>query len=121
MRAFLGPCPHPSLSGPTPSLQLFLALPVPATIFTPAFPPCQLALLHTPPLSDIFVFTDASPKDAFLTHRVEALAQERRCRVSKAGGVRVSFQGHRGPRTRLTTGPRPLVVHAACMAWEPGQ
>nr|KAF6276827.1 von Willebrand factor A domain containing 7 [Myotis myotis] len=42
----------------------------------------ELALLHTPPLSDIFVFTDASPKDAFLTHRVEALAQERRCRVT---------------------------------------
>ncbi|EPQ03726.1 Protein G7c [Myotis brandtii] len=46
----------------------------------------ELALLHTPPLSDIFVFTDASPKDAFLTHRVEALAQERRCRVSIASG-----------------------------------
>ncbi|CAK6447157.1 unnamed protein product [Pipistrellus nathusii] len=42
----------------------------------------ELALLHTPPLSDIFVFTDASPKDAYLTHRVEALAQERRCRVT---------------------------------------
>ncbi|XP_008065915.1 von Willebrand factor A domain-containing protein 7 [Carlito syrichta] len=42
----------------------------------------QLALLHTPPLSDIFVFTDASPKDAFLTNQVESLAQERRCRVT---------------------------------------
>ncbi|KAK2508851.1 hypothetical protein MC885_011793, partial [Smutsia gigantea] len=42
----------------------------------------ELALLHTPPLSDIFVFTDASPKDAFLTHRVESLTQERRCRVT---------------------------------------
>ncbi|KAM7135943.1 von Willebrand factor A domain-containing protein 7 isoform 1-T2 [Molossus nigricans] len=42
----------------------------------------ELALLHTPPLSDIFVFTDASPKDAFLTSRVEALTQERRCRVT---------------------------------------
>ncbi|XP_040844519.1 von Willebrand factor A domain-containing protein 7 isoform X1 [Ochotona curzoniae] len=42
----------------------------------------ELALLHTPPLSDIFVFTDASPKDAFLTNRVESLAQERRCRVT---------------------------------------
>nr|XP_055120390.1 von Willebrand factor A domain-containing protein 7 isoform X2 [Symphalangus syndactylus] len=44
--------------------------------------PCQLALLHTPPLSDIFVFTDASPKDAFLTNQVESLTQERRCRVT---------------------------------------
>ncbi|XP_067608649.1 von Willebrand factor A domain-containing protein 7 isoform X3 [Pseudorca crassidens] len=42
----------------------------------------ELALQHTPPLSDIFVFTDASPKDAFLTNRVESLTQERRCRVT---------------------------------------
>ncbi|XP_003789077.1 von Willebrand factor A domain-containing protein 7 [Otolemur garnettii] len=42
----------------------------------------ELALLHTPPLSDIFVFTDASPKDAFLTNRIESLTQERRCRVT---------------------------------------
>ncbi|XP_038197852.1 von Willebrand factor A domain-containing protein 7 [Arvicola amphibius] len=42
----------------------------------------ELALLHTPPLSDVFVFTDASPKDAFLTNRVESLSRERRCRVT---------------------------------------
>ncbi|XP_058163665.2 von Willebrand factor A domain-containing protein 7 [Dasypus novemcinctus] len=42
----------------------------------------ELALLHTPPLSDIFVFTDASPKDALLTTRVESLTRERRCRVT---------------------------------------
>ncbi|XP_049621104.1 von Willebrand factor A domain-containing protein 7 [Suncus etruscus] len=42
----------------------------------------ELALLHTPPLSDIFVFTDASPKDAFLTNRIEYLTRERRCRVT---------------------------------------
>ncbi|KAL1771848.1 von Willebrand factor A domain-containing protein 7 isoform X1 [Sigmodon hispidus] len=42
----------------------------------------ELALQHTPPLSDIFVFTDASPKDAFLTNRVESLTRERRCRVT---------------------------------------
>ncbi|XP_038624136.1 von Willebrand factor A domain-containing protein 7 [Tachyglossus aculeatus] len=42
----------------------------------------ELALLHTPPLSDIYVFTDASPKDAHLSNRVEALSQERRCRVT---------------------------------------
>lgn len=42
----------------------------------------ELALLHTPPLSDIFVFTDASPKDAYLTNRVESLTRERRCRVT---------------------------------------
>lgn len=54
-----------------------------ATIFNMSFSsPCQLALQRTPPLSDIFVFTDASPKDAFLTNRVESLTRERRCRVS---------------------------------------
>ncbi|XP_027244607.1 von Willebrand factor A domain-containing protein 7 [Cricetulus griseus] len=42
----------------------------------------ELALMHTPPLSDIFVFTDASPKDTFLTNRVESLTRERRCRVT---------------------------------------
>ncbi|XP_021115739.1 von Willebrand factor A domain-containing protein 7 isoform X2 [Heterocephalus glaber] len=42
----------------------------------------ELALLHTPPLSDIFVFTDASPKDAFLTSRIGSLTQERHCRVT---------------------------------------
>ncbi|KAM8779762.1 von Willebrand factor A domain-containing protein 7 isoform 2-T2 [Rhynchonycteris naso] len=42
----------------------------------------ELALLHTPPLSDIFVFTDASPKDAFLTEKVESLTRERGCRVT---------------------------------------
>lgn len=54
-----------------------------ATIFNLSlFSPCQLSLQHTPPLSDIFVFTDASPKDAFLTNRVESLTREKRCRVS---------------------------------------
>lgn len=104
-----GPPPCPSLSLPS-----YAALPGPATRgnwnwatvspvsqlpsrapvlcppwFHPLLPPClpflpQLALLHTPPLSDIFVFTDASPKDAFLTNRVESLSRERRCRVSAA-------------------------------------
>uniref|UniRef100_A0A5F8H2C6 von Willebrand factor A domain containing 7 n=1 Tax=Monodelphis domestica TaxID=13616 RepID=A0A5F8H2C6_MONDO len=42
----------------------------------------ELALLHTPQFSDIFVFTDASPKDAYLTNRVEALSQKQHCRVT---------------------------------------
>uniref|UniRef100_A0A8D2ZG30 von Willebrand factor A domain containing 7 n=1 Tax=Scophthalmus maximus TaxID=52904 RepID=A0A8D2ZG30_SCOMX len=33
----------------------------------------QLALTHSPPLSEIFVFTDASPKDAHLFDAVKAL------------------------------------------------
>uniref|UniRef100_A0A8C4WRD1 von Willebrand factor A domain-containing protein 7-like n=1 Tax=Gopherus evgoodei TaxID=1825980 RepID=A0A8C4WRD1_9SAUR len=42
----------------------------------------QLALLHSPPMSEIFVFTDASAKDAHLRTSVEALIQERRCKVT---------------------------------------
>ncbi|XP_018085658.1 von Willebrand factor A domain-containing protein 7 isoform X2 [Xenopus laevis] len=42
----------------------------------------QLALIHTPPNSEIFVFTDASSKDAHLKSSVEALIQERKIKVS---------------------------------------
>eukprot|EP00079_Xenopus_tropicalis_P029372 XP_012824701.1 PREDICTED: von Willebrand factor A domain-containing protein 7 isoform X2 [Xenopus tropicalis] len=42
----------------------------------------QLALIHTPPNSEIFVFTDASSKDAHLRSSVEALIQERKIKVS---------------------------------------
>ncbi|KAL4647360.1 von Willebrand factor A domain-containing protein 7-like [Arapaima gigas] len=41
-----------------------------------------LALTHSPPLSEIFVFTDASPKDAHLNSTVEALALEKQSKVS---------------------------------------
>ncbi|KAG8552853.1 hypothetical protein GDO81_003111 [Engystomops pustulosus] len=42
----------------------------------------QLALINTPPHSEIFVFTDASSKDAHLRSTVEALIQERKMKVS---------------------------------------
>ncbi|KAG7470601.1 hypothetical protein MATL_G00115630 [Megalops atlanticus] len=42
----------------------------------------QLALTRSPPLSDIFVFTDASPKDAYLYSAVEALTREKQSKVS---------------------------------------
>ncbi|XP_056138823.1 von Willebrand factor A domain-containing protein 7 [Lampris incognitus] len=42
----------------------------------------QLALTHSPPLSEIFVFTDASPKDAHLFNAVKALTLERQCKVT---------------------------------------
>ncbi|KAJ8280738.1 hypothetical protein GJAV_G00058410 [Gymnothorax javanicus] len=42
----------------------------------------QLALTHSPPLSEIFVFTDASPKDAHLYSTVEALTLEKQSKVS---------------------------------------
>lgn len=49
------------------------------------FPFCcvffQLALTHSPPLSEIFVFTDASPKDIHLFDAVKALALEKQSKV----------------------------------------
>ncbi|KAM9358829.1 von Willebrand factor A domain-containing protein 7 [Symphorus nematophorus] len=42
----------------------------------------QLALTHSPPLSEIFVFTDASPKDAYLFDAVKALALEKQSKVT---------------------------------------
>ncbi|XP_038548790.1 von Willebrand factor A domain-containing protein 7 isoform X2 [Micropterus salmoides] len=42
----------------------------------------QLALTHSPPLSEIFVFTDASPKDAHLFDAVKALALEKKSKVT---------------------------------------
>uniref|UniRef100_A0A8D0H1J1 von Willebrand factor A domain containing 7 n=1 Tax=Sphenodon punctatus TaxID=8508 RepID=A0A8D0H1J1_SPHPU len=42
----------------------------------------QLALLNSPPLSEIFVFTDASAKDRHLKNSVKALIEERRCKVT---------------------------------------
>ncbi|XP_076591760.1 von Willebrand factor A domain-containing protein 7 isoform X2 [Chaetodon auriga] len=42
----------------------------------------QLALTHSPPLSEIFVFTDASPKDAHLFDAVKALALEKQSKVT---------------------------------------
>ncbi|XP_044162628.1 LOW QUALITY PROTEIN: von Willebrand factor A domain-containing protein 7 [Bufo gargarizans] len=42
----------------------------------------QLALINTPPHSEIFVFTDASSKDEHLRSNVEALIQERKMKVS---------------------------------------
>ncbi|KAM4697003.1 von Willebrand factor A domain-containing protein 7 [Rhinophrynus dorsalis] len=42
----------------------------------------QLALIHTPPNSEIFVFTDASSKDTNLRSSVEALILERMMKVS---------------------------------------
>ncbi|XP_013875376.1 von Willebrand factor A domain-containing protein 7, partial [Austrofundulus limnaeus] len=41
-----------------------------------------LALTHSPPLSEIFVFTDASAKDAYLYDAVKALALEKQCKIT---------------------------------------
>ncbi|XP_056297174.1 von Willebrand factor A domain-containing protein 7 [Pseudoliparis swirei] len=46
------------------------------------FSAIQLALIHSPPLSEIFVFTDASPKDGHLFDVVKALALEKQSKVT---------------------------------------
>ncbi|XP_063147361.1 von Willebrand factor A domain-containing protein 7 isoform X2 [Candoia aspera] len=42
----------------------------------------ELALQNSPPYSEIFVFTDASAKDAHLKNSVESLIQEKKCKVT---------------------------------------
>uniref|UniRef100_A0A4W4HHR2 von Willebrand factor A domain containing 7 n=1 Tax=Electrophorus electricus TaxID=8005 RepID=A0A4W4HHR2_ELEEL len=42
----------------------------------------QLALIHSPPQSEIFVFTDASPKDRHLYNTVKALILEKQSKVT---------------------------------------
>ncbi|KAF5905479.1 von Willebrand factor A domain-containing protein 7-like, partial [Clarias magur] len=42
----------------------------------------QLALIHSPPLSEIFVFTDASPKDSHLYNTIKALVLEKQSKVT---------------------------------------
>ncbi|XP_015272378.1 PREDICTED: von Willebrand factor A domain-containing protein 7-like [Gekko japonicus] len=42
----------------------------------------ELALQNSPPYSELFVFTDASAKDAHLKNSVEALIQEQKCKVT---------------------------------------
>ncbi|XP_072550642.1 von Willebrand factor A domain-containing protein 7 [Salminus brasiliensis] len=46
------------------------------------FSAVQLALIHSPPLSEIFVFTDASPKDRHLYSTVKALVLEKKSKVT---------------------------------------
>ncbi|XP_054884330.1 von Willebrand factor A domain-containing protein 7 [Poeciliopsis prolifica] len=46
------------------------------------FSAIQLALTHSPPESEIFVFTDASPKDAYLFDAVKALTLEKRSKIT---------------------------------------
>ncbi|KAJ8368947.1 hypothetical protein SKAU_G00089750 [Synaphobranchus kaupii] len=61
----------------------------------------QLALTHSPPLSEIFVFTDASPKDAHLYSAVEALTLEKQSKVSFLLTEDPSFSGtDKGMRKR---------------------
>ncbi|XP_007445463.2 von Willebrand factor A domain-containing protein 7-like [Python bivittatus] len=47
----------------------------------------ELALQNSPPYSEIFVFTDASAKDAHLKNSVESLIQEKKCKVSWASYI----------------------------------
>ncbi|XP_070593910.1 von Willebrand factor A domain-containing protein 7 isoform X2 [Erythrolamprus reginae] len=42
----------------------------------------ELALQNSPPYSEIFVFTDASAKDAHLKNSVDSLIQEKKCKVT---------------------------------------
>ncbi|XP_072311351.1 von Willebrand factor A domain-containing protein 7 [Eucyclogobius newberryi] len=68
----------------------------------------QLALTHSPPLSEIFVFTDASPKDAHLFDAVKALVLEKQSKVTFLLTEDPRYTtGSRRRRKRRGTGPLP--------------
>ncbi|XP_012738317.2 von Willebrand factor A domain-containing protein 7 isoform X1 [Fundulus heteroclitus] len=69
------------------------------------FSAIQLALTHSPPLSEIFVFTDASPKDAYLFDAVKALALEKR---SKITFLLTKDQTQKRSRRRKRSSKKPL-------------
>ncbi|KAM4742986.1 von Willebrand factor A domain-containing protein 7 isoform 1-T5 [Anableps anableps] len=64
----------------------------------------QLALTHSPPLSEIFVFTDASPKDAYLFDAVKALALEKRSKIT----FLLTEEQTRRSRRRKRSSKKPL-------------
>ncbi|XP_071352336.1 von Willebrand factor A domain-containing protein 7 [Trachinotus anak] len=72
----------------------------------------QLALTHSPPLSEIFVFTDASPKDAHLFDAVRALALEKQSKVTflltEDPNYTTEMRGGRRRRRRKRRSREPL-------------
>uniref|UniRef100_A0A3Q1EU91 von Willebrand factor A domain containing 7 n=1 Tax=Acanthochromis polyacanthus TaxID=80966 RepID=A0A3Q1EU91_9TELE len=73
------------------------------------FSAIQLALTHSPPLSEIFVFTDASPKDAHLFDAVKALALEKQSKVTFLLTEDPKYMtGSRGSRSRKRRSKEPL-------------
>ncbi|TRY93853.1 hypothetical protein DNTS_023771, partial [Danionella cerebrum] len=77
----------------------------------------QLALTHSPPLSEIFVFTDASPKDHHLSKAVQALILEKQIKVnflltedpSHKGGIK----GTRKRKRRETLSPGRFSLYSS--------
>ncbi|KAM9318639.1 von Willebrand factor A domain-containing protein 7 [Pholidichthys leucotaenia] len=69
----------------------------------------QLALTHSPPLSEIFVFTDASPKDAHLFDAVKALILEKQSKVTFLLTEDPNYKTEtRGGRRRRRRSKKPL-------------
>nr|XP_061797464.1 von Willebrand factor A domain-containing protein 7-like [Nerophis lumbriciformis] len=64
------------------------------------FTAIQLALTHSPPLSEIFVFTDASPKDAHLFDVVKALALAKQSKVTFLLTEDPNYSKESKPRSR---------------------
>ncbi|XP_034023845.1 von Willebrand factor A domain-containing protein 7 [Thalassophryne amazonica] len=77
----------------------------------------QLALTHSPPLSDIFVFTDASPKDAHLFDAVKALALEKQSKVTflltKDPSHKMENRQRRKRRTRKPLSPDRFALYTS--------
>ncbi|XP_030237572.1 von Willebrand factor A domain-containing protein 7 isoform X2 [Gadus morhua] len=81
----------------------------------------QLALTHSPPLSEIFVFTDASPKDAHLFSSVKALTLEKQCKVTfllteDPSHKRAAARRRRSKRSREHLSPDRFSLYSALSA-----
>ncbi|XP_029027336.1 von Willebrand factor A domain-containing protein 7 [Betta splendens] len=77
----------------------------------------HLALVHSPPLSEIFVFTDASPKDAHLFDAVKALALEKQSKVTflltEDAHYRTGSRGRRKRSGRETLPPDRFSLYSS--------
>ncbi|XP_071389668.1 von Willebrand factor A domain-containing protein 7-like [Centroberyx affinis] len=80
----------------------------------------HLALTHSPPLSEIFVFTDASPKDAHLFSAVKALTLEKQCKVTflltEDPSHTLKGRAGRGKRSREPVSPDRFSLYFALSA-----
>ncbi|XP_043119942.1 von Willebrand factor A domain-containing protein 7 [Puntigrus tetrazona] len=77
----------------------------------------QLALTHSPPLSEIFVFTDASPKDHHLQNAVQALILEKQIKVNflltEDLSARGSVKGMRKRKRRESLSPDRFSLYSS--------
>ncbi|XP_015196502.2 von Willebrand factor A domain-containing protein 7 isoform X1 [Lepisosteus oculatus] len=80
----------------------------------------QMALIHSPPQSEIYVFTDASPKDRHLQSAVEGLTVEKRIKVTFLLTEDTSRAGWRRRRRREVLSPDRFSIYRSLSALSGG-